>query len=151
MAFTIENAAYTNQALMVFLNLLRGGVSASEYSPTFIDIGIGGNFLNGSDQHHRVPPDPTEIEIRTRIFRARVVGTRIISDTEIAYTAMIEPHECINSGINEMALVTSNNTMISHWIAPAIGGDPANECITISKSGYVYFFIEWKVKLSVKV
>jgi hypothetical protein len=150
MSYLIENASYTNQALTVFLNLLRGGLAAGEYSPTFIDIGIGGNYWAGVDTHVRVGPDPSETEIRLRVFRARVVGTEIVSNNEVKYTAMIEPHDCIRNDINEMSLITSNGIMLSHWVAPEAGPTPS-PCEVIDKSGYVTFFIEWKIRLTVSV
>ena len=147
--YTVTTADYTDQALNAFLNMLKGGAAGSDYAPTFVDVGIGGNYdLTGHDTGNRVAPDPTETEVRKRIFRARIITAEVIGGEKIKYTAVAEPHECISSNINELGLISSNGTMIAHWVGPETGPSPS-PATTYSKSGYITVYFEWELNLTI--
>jgi len=147
-SFDIINADYTSNAKTAILNLLRGGSAAGAWGPTFIDIGTGGNLnLSGVDTHARFAPDPSETELRRRIFRANIVYTELVGESSVKYVAAVDAHEAISSDINEFGLIASNQLMIAHLVLPATA-TPPYPAETFDKTGYVRLMLYWAIDLS---
>lgn len=141
---------YTNQAKIAFLNMIRGGTSTGNWSPAFIDIGTGGDFNPDGTTPvppGRVPPDPTELEIRKRIFRGNIVYSEVIGEDEVKYVAAIDAHEAISTDINEFALIATNQVMIAHMVLPP---DPIF-AEKFEKTSVVRWMLEWVIKIDLQL
>ncbi len=134
-----------NTASSVIVGLLMRDFS--NYMPYYIGIGDGGDLdqSTGIDTGSRVAPDVEDTELRSVVARLPIIQVRPVSATSWTYVAIARPPEALTASLNELSLESMNNTLISHYIEPAID----NRAQKHVKTSLEYLVIQWTLTFTI--
>lgn len=133
---------FTDLAESIILNTIRGTERIKE-----IHVGTGGDLDPTTlvDTGARVAPVGTETTIRRKVFEMPIQYTAASGSTVELYGAA-RPESFTSTEINELALITTDNNMLSHWVSIA---DPATGRATdYTKTEFMWLVVKWEIVLN---
>jgi hypothetical protein len=140
----IYHNEFTSQAQNILLNIIRGTDRIKD-----IYVGSGGNLnVDGSYAGVRVAPVNTETVIRRKLYEIPIQYTEN-SGTTASLVAAARPEAFQSANIDELALMTSDGYMLSHWVSPA---DPATGLATAySKTEWLWLIVNWSLVFNLEI
>lgn len=108
-----------------------------------IAVGKGGDSeINPphNDTGARVPPDPSETEIRDLVEALPIlISEEVIGG--IRYSGIAQLHQANSDDINEFAILTKDETMVAHFVAEEVA--PLGRATKYPKTTIMYLIIRW--------
>lgn len=133
----------------------------TEWSPTEISVGFGGDYSQPddpvgsppSDTGARVAPLASDTYVRKPIQSIpilQVTDPAVPSSTRATYIALVDPDGLTTDVgdpdkpyINELGLLAANGTLLAHYVTAADGGGNATQ---YTKTDLEWFVVEWEIE-----
>lgn len=112
---------------------------------TYIALGDGGDYeitQPHNDTGARVPPDPSETEMRSLVEKIIIQTARETGD-EVILVAVARPEQAQSPDINEFGLLTEDGTLFAHFVTAEVA--PLGRATKYPKTD-VYWIIEWAIE-----
>lgn len=132
--------------------VIRGllGRDPETYLPDFIAVGKGGDCDTTPGSHvdtgARVPPEPQEREMRILVESLPIQITTPIPPDEFMYSALANPAQAVDAGINEFGILTRDGLLFAHFVTEVVTVGPEIGRATKKPKTDINWIIEWTVR-----